>query len=228
MSAAPDPAADPAGVPTSWRERLQPVRDLFATRTGVVTAALVLGVVIGLVVANAMDEDADDRARRAVDTQLLPLVVDADGIWTSSDARASVSDALVALRNDGDPRPVERHLDEWLDAYDTAIIKVAGQSLPPSARPVQRQVIAGLTLSRDAVELLGHAAAVSSVTDQRIEAERIQVEELLVEVGRLRQRSEQLLQGARAATGDLVGDPNVVRPDVGPLPPVTPFPPRRA
>ena len=224
MSAGPDPAVAPVAAPPSWRERLAPVRELLTTRVGVAAVVLVLGVVLGLVVADALHEDAYDRARRAVDTQLLPMAVDADGIWTSSDARASVSDALIALRG-GDPRPVDRHLDEWLDAYDTAIIKVAGQSLPPSARPVQRQVIAGLTLSRDAVELLGRAADVSRATDQQApDLRESHREDLLVEVGRLRQRSEQLLQGARAALGDLVSDPGAVRPDVGPLPPVTEFP----
>jgi hypothetical protein len=224
VSAGPDPAVTPVAAPPSWRERLAPVRELFTTRAGVAAAGLVLGVVLGLVVADALHEDAYHRARRAVDTQLLPMAVDADGIWTSSDARASVSDALIALRND-DPRPVDRHLDEWLDAYDTAIIKIAGQSLPPSARPVQRQVIAGLTLSRDAVELLGRAAEVGRATGQQAPDLRASHrEDLLIEVARLRQRSEQLLQGARAATGDLVGDPSVVRPDVGPLPSVTEFP----
>lgn len=220
MSAAPDPAIDPAGASTSWRERLQPVRDLFATRTGVVAVALVLGVVLGLVVAAALREDAHERARRAVDTELLPLAVDADDIWSSSDARSSVSDALVALRSQ-DPRPVDLYLAEWLDAYDTKIIKIAGLHLPESARPVQRQVIAGITLSRDAVEVLGHAADIIRVSDTD---PQVEVEDLLVEVGRLRQRSEQLLQAARAASGDLAGE----LVDVGPLSPVTSFPRRPA
>jgi hypothetical protein len=215
----PDLAADVDGAPRPWRERLRPVTAALATRTGAVALALVLGVALGLVVAGALTEDADDQARRAIDTELLPLAVDADNIWTSSDARTSVSDAVVALRRDEDPEPVERYLDEWLDAYDNAILKIAGLHLPPSARPVHRQVIAGVTLSRDAVEVLGHATSVSGVPGQEA-----RVEELLVEVGRLRQRSEQLLQAARAASGDLAGDPV----DVGPLAPVTPFPRRPA
>jgi hypothetical protein len=218
-----DPAATPDDAPRSWRERLAPVRALLATRTGVGTVALVVGVVLGLMVAASMAEDGLDRARRAVDTDLLPLAVDADNIWTSSDARASVSDALVALRRDDDPRLVERHLEEWLEAYDNAVIKLAGLHLPESARPVQRQVIAGVTLSRDAVEVLGHAAGVSRATVEQGEQD-VQVQELLVEVGRLRQRSEQLLQAARAGSADLGGDPV----DVGPLAPVTPFPRRPA
>jgi hypothetical protein len=225
----PDLAADATGAQPSWRERLAPIREVLATPTGMAVFALVFGVVLGLVVADLRYDDTYDRARRAVDTSLLPLAVDADSIWTSSDARPSVSEALVALRAEGDPRLVQNHLVEWLDAYDTAIIKIAGLDLPPNARPVQRQVIAGLTLSRDAVEVLGHAAAVVRATDQS-DAGGVsgqQVEELLVEVGRLRQRSEQLLQAARAASGDLVGDRRV-RPDVGPLPPVTPFPARPA
>jgi hypothetical protein len=222
----PDLAAEAAGAPPSWRARLAPIRDVVATPTGVTVFALVFGVVLGLVVADLRSDDTYDRARRAVDTSLLPLAVDADSIWTSSDARPSVSEALVALRTGDDPRLVEIHLDEWLDAYDTAIIKIAGLDLPPNARPVQRQVIAGLTLSRDAVEVLGHAAVVARASDQAAgggaSGQQVRVDELLVEVGRLRQRSEQLLQAARAASGDLVGDQRV-RPDVGPLPPATSF-----
>jgi hypothetical protein len=224
----PEPAAVPPGAPTSWRQRLQPIRDLVATPTGLAVVALVLGIAIGLVVGELRHDDTYDRARRAVDTALLPLAVDADNIWTSSDARPSVSSALLALRaDDPDPLLVERHLDEWLDAYDNAIIVIAGLDLPSNARQVQRQVIAGLTLSRDAVEVLGHAAEVSRADDvDGATDQQVQVEELLVEVGRLRQRSEQLLQAARAASGDLVGDDRRIRPDVGPLESVTPFPSR--
>lgn len=229
MSASQDPGADSAAAPRAWRERLAPVRELLTTPIGLVAAMLVLGVVLGLAVAGAMHDDMQERSRRAVDSQLLPLAVDADGIWTSSDARASVSEALIALR-DGDPAPVERHLEEWLDAYDSAVIRIAGLALPPSARPVQRQVIAGLTLSRDAVELLGHAAEVHRAASRQQDGAAsaglpAPVEHLLVEVGRLRQRSEQMLQGARAASGDLAADDRTrFGPDVGPLPSVTEFP----
>jgi hypothetical protein len=213
----PERPADVDGAPVRWRERVDELRTALMTRTGVAAVALVLGLALGVVVMQTTTDDAHDIARRAVDVDLLPLAIDADNIWTSSDARASVSDALVALRRDGNARPVEQHLDEWLDAYDNAILQIAGLHLPRSARPVQRQVIHGVTLSRDAVEVLGHAASISGV-----EGQQAQVEEFLVEVGRLRQRSEHLLQAARAASGDLADVPV----DVGPLPPVTPFPRR--
>jgi hypothetical protein len=90
----PEPAAVPPGAPTSWRQRLQPIRDLVATPTGLAVVALVLGIASAWWSPRAPPDDTYDRARRAVDTELLPLAVDADNIWTSSDARPSVSDAL--------------------------------------------------------------------------------------------------------------------------------------
>lgn len=170
-------------------------------------AALILGVVVGR--ATAPDPATD--ARQAVETSVLPLALDADGIWTSSsDGRAPVSEALVALRSEGDPTMVEENLDSWLEAYDAALVRIAGVDLPASARPVQRQLITSVTLSRDAVEVLAHA---SRVTDDDLRRD------LTTEVGRLRSRSEQLTQTARASAADLDGG----RTDIGPLPPLRGF-----
>ncbi|MFP4635121.1 MAG: hypothetical protein ACLFRD_04600 [Nitriliruptoraceae bacterium] len=166
----------------------------------VAVIALLLGVLIGRGTASGPEADA----RQAVEATVLQIALDADGIWTSTtDDRPPVSEGLVRLRGDGDPRLVERHLDEWLAAYDQAMIRLAGEDLPASARPVQRQLIAGVMLSRDAVEVLGHAASIEDET-ARID--------LTTEVGRLRMRSEQLIQSARASTADLDGS----RTDVSP------------
>jgi hypothetical protein len=58
--------------------------------------------------------------------------------------------------------------------------------------------------------VLGHAATVEDAEHRQ---------DLLTEVGRLRQRSEQLMQSARAALLDLDGQ----RADVAPLSPLTSF-----
>jgi hypothetical protein len=203
--------------PAAWRRVLHTLRRVFAHRAIAVTAALIVGAVLGILVARSVADDPTIDARRVIDGALLPLAVDADAIWTSStENRRAVSDALVQFRRDDDPTLVEEHLEAWLSSYDNYLTQLAGLYLDPAAaRPVQRQVIAGITLSRDAVEVLGHAADV-----QRADGDPGTVEDLLTEVGRLRLRSEQLLQGARAASGDLGGQ----TVDVGPLGPVTRFP----
>ena len=164
--------------------------------------ALVLGVWVGRASAPVGDVDA----RRSIEVLVIPLVLDADGIWTSGSVeRPPVSDALVQLRHEGDPSLARAHLGDWLDAYDAMLVRLAGLDLPPNARPVQRQFIAAVTLSRDAVEVLGHAAEVG---DPELRGQ------LVFEVGRLRQRAEQLTQAARASALDLDGQ----RSDVSPMP----------
>lgn len=164
--------------------------------------ALLLGVGLGRITAPGSELPA----RQAIEADVLPIALDADGIWTSStDGRVSVSDALVALRREGDPDPVLDHVELWLTAYDQALVRLAAGDVPSAGRPVQRQLIAAVTLSRDAVEVLGHAATVSDDLHRR---------DLTTEVGRLRDRSEQLMASARASTADLDG----TRTDLAPLP----------
>lgn len=173
----------------------------------VAALALLVGVGIGRTTAPA----PETRAHAAIETALLPVALDADAVWTTaSDTRGPVNEALVALRRDGDPERVLADLTAWLEAYDAALVRLAGADLPAIARPVQRQYIASIALSRDAVEVLGHAATVDDELVRR---------DLTTEVGRLRQRSEQLFQAARAGSIDLDGQ----RADVAPLPPLRSF-----
>lgn len=180
-------------------------------RLGLLAVVAIVALLVGAVVGRATTPGPEADARRAVESTVLPLALDADGIWTStSDDREPVSEALVRLRHDGDPRLVEQHLDEWLAAYDTALVRLAGEDLPPAARAVQRQLISGIALSRDAVEVLGHAAEVE---------DEVARHDLTTEVGRLRMRSEQQIQGARASTTDLDGS----RTDLSPPSPLRGF-----
>lgn len=169
--------------------------------------ALLLGVVVGRLGAPQTDAAAAHTLERAV----LPLVLDADGIWNSASGdRAPVADALVALRRNDDPTLVRDWRDDWLVSYDGVLLQLAGLDMPATARPVQRQFITAVTMSRDAVEVLGHAAVVRDPAARR---------DLLTEVARLRQRSEQLTASARASILDLEGQ----RADVSPLPRLTSF-----
>jgi len=179
-------------------------------------AIAVVAALLGGAIGRATAPDTGRGARQAIEASVLPIALDADGIWTSStDDLVPVSEALVALRRDGDPRLVESYLDGWLDAYDAALLRLAAADVPISARPVQRQFITAVTLSRDAVEVLGYAASVDDELLRR---------DLTTEVGRLRIRSEQLTASARASTSDLDG----ARTDVGPLPPLRDFEEGRA
>ncbi|MFU8840387.1 MAG: hypothetical protein ACNA8R_06665 [Nitriliruptoraceae bacterium] len=199
----------PAPPPVTGRNRLQ----LLARRVrlGPLLAVALVALAVGALLGRALAPGSEAEARHAIETDVLPLALDADGIWTSStEARLSVSDALVALRRDGDREPVRTHLEAWLTAYDQALVRLAAGDVPPAARPVQRQLIAAVSLSRDAVEVLGHAASVEDELHRR---------DLTTEVGRLRDRSEQLTASARASVADLSG----TRTDVAPLPPLRDF-----
>lgn len=200
---------DIRGVANPWDERLLRLRRL-ASRfpPGALAVALAAGLVIGGLVGRITAPAPEVDAGRQLEELVLPLAIDADSIWTSTiDDRPPVAEALVALRRDDDAEVVINSHADWLAAYDSILVQLAGMDLPANARPVQRQVIAAVTLSRDAVEVLGHAARVPSPVARR---------DLTTEVGRLRQRSEQMIQSARASVADLQG----TRADVAPLAPV--------
>ena len=170
-----------------------------------------VALVLGFVVGRATSPSSTTNSARAIENALLPLALDADGIWTSAaDDREPVNEAFVQLRREGDPTLVDDHYQGWISAYDAVLVQLAGLDLPTEARPVQRQFISAVALSRDAIDVLAHAA---KVDDELLR------EDLLTEAGRLRQRSEQLTQSARASMRDLEGH----RADVSPLGPLTSF-----
>jgi hypothetical protein len=181
-------------------------------RLGPLFVACVIALLLGVIIGRVSIPTVDQAAAQAIDTSVMPLVLDSDGIWNSASGdRVPVVDALVALRQDGDPAAIVAWRDDWLASYDGVLLQLAGLDMPRNARPVQRQVITAVTLSRDAVEVLGHAAEVEDPQARR---------DLLTEAGRLRQRSEHLIAAARASTLDLEGQ----RADVSPLPPLMSFP----
>jgi hypothetical protein len=206
-----DVAVRPAAR-VAWQDRVGRLK-LFSRRhrAGLLLAVALLAATVGIAVGRATAPGGDVEGRDAVEANLLPLALDADGIWTSGiDGGAPVSQALVALRHDDDASLVEASLEGWLESYDSVLVRLAGADLPVSARPVQRQFMAAVTLSRDAAEVLGHAA---QATDGELRRD------LTTEVGRLRQRSEQLMQSAKASGSELTGQ----RADVSPMSPLTPF-----
>lgn len=212
--AAPDVPDAVAGTrsTSTWSRLLLRWRRLSARlRLGPLVVACLIALLVGVVVGRLTSPGAHAGAAQAIETAILPLALDADGIWNSASGdREPVAAGLVALRRDGDPVPVQTWSAAWLDSYDGVLLQLAGLDMPASARPVQRQYITAVTLSRDAVEVLGHAAEIDDPDARR---------DLLTEVGRLRQRSEQLTAAARASVVDLDGQ----RADVSPLPELTSF-----
>lgn len=162
-----------------------------------VVAAAVVALLVGTVVGRVTAPTVDDVALATIEREIVPLVVDADAIWTAgSDAAPGVGRQLQAMRLGDDPAAVEPHLAAWLEAYDTVLRRIVGVEVVPAVRPIQRQLVASVTLSRDAVELIGEAATVDDPRARR---------ELSSEVIRLRIRAEQLTQSAQASLTDLRG-----------------------
>lgn len=212
VSAAPEPESEVPASRLPLRHHLDRVR-LVARRQrwGRLAFVASLSLLLGLWIGRTGAPGPGLEARVAVESSVLPIALDADATWTApTDGSPTVGQGLVAVRRDGEQQLVVEYLDVWLEAYDQSLVRLAGVDLPPMARPVQRQFITAVTLSRDAVEVLGHAATVDDAVAR---------EDLTTEVGRLRSRSEQLMQSARASTTDLSGRRN----DVSPLPTVRSF-----
>ncbi|MEX2504819.1 MAG: hypothetical protein WD378_08210 [Egicoccus sp.] len=168
------------------------------TSVGWTLLLVLLAMAAGFLFGRQAGEEPAAAAARQLEQQVLTLALDADGIWTSpARDEPSVSAAMVALHQEGDPAIVAEYGAYWLEAYDTLLDRMAAAEIDPLGRSVQRQFVHGATLSRDALELLQRAAAID-------DAERRAA--LLVEVGRLRMRGEQIMQSGRASIADLSGD----------------------
>jgi uncharacterized protein YjeT (DUF2065 family) len=184
-----------SGRPSTWQRAVVRARRLSLLRMVLVgLLALVLGVGIGRWTV----PEGNVEARQAVERTLLQQALDSDGIWTSGAGadRPAVSEGLIRLRATGPDEEVHGWTEDWISAYDSVLVRMTGLDLPAEARPVQRQFIAAVTLTRDAVEVLRHAAEVEDDATREL---------LLTEVLRLRQRSEDLTQAARASVRDLAG-----------------------
>lgn len=191
---------------TAWQRAVITSRRLQLARLSLVAlAALLVGVGIGRWTV----PDGDRDARAAVEDRVQPLALEADDIWTSqlSGDRPAVAEGVPMIRRGERLDDVEIWAADWLEAYDTLLIRLTGLDLTPEARPVQRQFVSAVTLSRDAVDVLRQAAAIDD------EGTR---ETLVGESLRLRERAEHLTQSARAAVRDLGGgDGEVARhPDL--------------
>lgn len=196
--------------PSTWQRAVVRARRVQLARlVAVAVVALAVGVGVGRWSAPVGSADA----RVAVERHVLPHALDADGIWTSSSdgERPPVSEGLIRLREGDADAEVHAWTEEWLSRYGEVLVRLEALDLPPEARPVQRQFIAAVTVTRDAVEVLRYATEVEDPEAREL---------LLTEVLRLRQRAEDLTQAARASVRDLGGQPTDVSGPTGDLPPL--------
>lgn len=210
MTEAPAPEPEAPGRPTWWQRAILRGRRWHLTRLTVVgLAALLLGLGLGRWSAPDVPPDA----RRALERAVEPSALEADTLWTSSSAddRPPISEAVPLVERGERLDAVQTWTVEWLSEYDDLLWELTVPDLPAVGRPVQRQYVSAVTLSRDAVDVLRHATRTEDPAVRRA---------LVAEVLRLRQRGEHLAQGARASLHDLQGGEGDVSqhprlPDVG-------------
>jgi hypothetical protein len=175
-----------------------------------VAILLLVALAAGLLLGGLRESDEAAVAAAELERLLLPLLGELDAAWSAGrDGRAPIADALDALRRDA-ARPAETDLEAWSQTHDNLVLRIAGLDLRPEGRAVQRQAIAAVTLSRDAVEVLARAAAYNPGVTRS---------QLVIEATRLRLRSEQQVLAVRASVDDLAG----LRRRVSPLAPVPGF-----
>jgi hypothetical protein len=194
---------------TTWQRTVLRARRMHLARSSLVAVA---ALVIGIGVGRWSVPDADPDIRATVERSVQPLALDADAIWTSSAAgdRPSIAEGIPLVYRGERLDDVREWSGDWLSAYDNALVRLTGLDLRAEARPVQRQFVSAITLSRDAVEILQHATGVEH------EATR---QALVSDALRLRQRAEHLTQAARASVRDLSGGDG----DVSQHPPLPEF-----
>lgn len=169
---------------TPWR--------LVAGVTGVAVLAFLGGVVTG----RSMQVPSGAVAVATLERDVLPLVREGDSIWTGEGADSpAVATAVADVRQTGDPSVMAEHAASWLEAYDRLLVSMAAVDVPAGGRAVHRQFLHGLSLSRDAVEVLAQAAEAESTGARRL---------LVAEAIRLRSRSEFVSQSARTSLNSLV------------------------
>lgn len=192
MSVPPTPT--PARVRTSAPIRAAGGRRLPAAA---VAALLVVALGVGALVGRSVAPSPAADAAAVVDRDIVPLSVDADGLWTAGSGELPpIGEQLATLRREDDAAAVAEHLQGWREAHDVLVRRMVGVDVPAVARPVQRQFVAAVALSRDALDLLEAAVDAPDAPARR---------ELSSEALRLRTRSEQLTQAARAGLADLQG-----------------------
>jgi hypothetical protein len=175
-----------------------------------VAALVLLALLVGMLGGGLRQIDDGPGAAAELERLLLPLLGELDATWSAGrEGREPVSHVLDELRRD-ERIPSESDIEAWLQTHDNLVLRLAGLDLRPEGRAVQRQAIAAVTLSRDAVEVLARASAYNPGVTRT---------QLVAEATRLRLRSEQQVLAVRASVDDLAG----LRRRVSPLAPLPSF-----
>lgn len=180
---------------TTWQRAVLRARRMHLAQSLLVAVA---ALVIGIGVGRWSVPEADPDIRATVEGTVQPLALDADAIWTSGSVgdRPSIAEGIPLVHRGERLEDVRAWSEDWLSAYDNALVRLSGLDLRAEARPVQRQFVNAITLSRDAVEVLRHATGVEHDATREV---------LVADALRLRQRGEHLTQAARASVRDLAG-----------------------
>lgn len=179
--------------PHPWRRQMTSVP---WGRVVLVAAVALVAFGLGVITGSSTAVSGSVVAASTLERELLPLARAADAIWTDEgDGGPPVAVAVTQLRREGDVAAVRANVDAWLRTYDRVLRDMARIEVPPVGRAVQRQFLAGVVVSRDALEVLDHAVEVDSAGGRRL---------LVAESIRLRSRSESLSQAARTSLNRLV------------------------